>query len=70
MKMMKQLTATVIVLATASVAAQQQPSPAQSQAMSLSAATSAAFGAASAYQKAQIDEATAAEDPKKGTQRN
>ncbi|MCU1347043.1 MAG: outer rane efflux protein [Acidobacteria bacterium] len=65
MKIRKQLTATLIVLhilGTGSVAAQQQPSPAQSQAMSLSAATSAAFAVASAYQQAQIDEATAAED--------
>ena len=64
MKIRKQLMATLIVLhvlRTGRVAAQQQ-SPAPSQAMSLSAATSAALAAASAYQQAQIDEATAVEN--------
>lgn len=60
MKIRKQLTATLIVLhvvGTGSAAAQQQPQP-----MSLSGATFAAFEQASAFQQAQIDEATAAED--------
>jgi outer membrane protein TolC len=64
---MRRLAAALIVvhaLATSRVAAQPQPSQSQSQSqpMSLSAVTAAAFGVASTYQQAQIDEATAAEE--------